>query len=140
MNKQNRNEKGFTMVELIIVVAIMGIIGALLVPAFSTMSAKARVTTDLSSVKTLKRTADSFKAEVGSYPNAANLTDLNKELKSMGYIDASVVLKTSGAKVSYDKLGGSILLQVKDAQNDKDTSKAISTLYKDNSDFMDSTN
>ena len=37
MNKQRKNEKGFTMVELIIVVAIMGIIGALLVPAFGTM-------------------------------------------------------------------------------------------------------
>lgn len=138
MNKQNRSEKGFTMVELIIVVAIMGIIGALLVPAFGTMSAKARITTDLSTVKTLKRTADSFKAEVGSYPSASNLASLNSALGAKGYLDASAVIKTSGASVSYDSGGGAIKLEVSNALADKDISKAISNLYNENKDYLDS--
>ena len=96
MNKQERNEKGFTMVELIIVVAIMGIIGALLVPAFSTMSAKARLTTDISTVKTLKRTADVYKAEQGAFPNATNLADMNSILINSNYLNANAVLQTKG--------------------------------------------
>ena len=139
MNNTKRNEKGFTMVELIIVVAIMGIIGALLVPAFGSMSAKARLTTDLSTVKTLKRTADSYKAEVGSYPTATELTGLNSALAAKGYLDASAVIQTSGASITYTPADGSITLNVKGAISDKDTSKAADALKAHNSAFMDFT-
>ena len=94
MNKQERNEKGFTMVELIIVVAIMGIIGALLVPAFGTMSAKARLSTDIATVKTLKRTADSYKAEQGAFPSATGIVTLAAELTSKNYLDRAVEMQT----------------------------------------------
>ena len=96
MNKQKKNEKGFTMVELVIVVAIMGIIGALLVPAFGTMSSKARLSTDISTVKTLKRTADTYKAEKGSWPSGSTLSTLTSTLKSDGYLEADAVLQTKG--------------------------------------------
>ncbi len=98
MNKQRKNEKGFTMVELVIVVAIMGIIGALLVPAFSTMSAKARLTTDIATVKTLKRTADTYKAEQGSFPvsNGQGLTDLVSILKNKKYLNTDMTFMTGG--------------------------------------------
>ena len=137
MNNTKRNEKGFTMVELIIVVAIMGIIGALLVPAFGAMSAKARLTTDLSTVKTLKRTADSYKAELGSYPAATDLSGLNSALGEKGYLDASAVIQTSGAGVTYSQGDGGIKLNVSGAIKDNDTSKAAEALKAHNSEFMD---
>ena len=140
MNNTKRNEKGFTMVELIIVVAIMGIIGALLVPAFGAMSAKARLTTDLSTVKTLKRTADSYKAELGSYPNATNLTGLNTELNSKGYLDADAKLQTatgtgSLVDVSYNNGTGAIALDLSGV-TDTDTQSAILAVYLNNKDFI----
>ena len=71
-NKTNtHNEKGFTMIELIIVVAIMGIIGAVLVPTFSTMTAKARLTSDVTTVKTLQRQIDIYEAEFGTFPGGS---------------------------------------------------------------------
>ena len=128
MNNTKRNEKGFTMVELIIVVAIMGIIGALLVPAFGAMSTKARLTTDLSSVKTLKRTVDSYKAELGSYPADGTLTELNDILVDAGYLDAAANSVTPGANISYS--GGTVKLDLTnmEGKTEDDTSKAISTL------------
>lgn len=96
MNKKERNEKGFTMVELIIVVAIMGIIGALLVPAFGTMSAKARLTTDISTIKTLQRTATAYKTEKELWPGT-NASDLVSTLVSDGYLQAQPTLQTSAA-------------------------------------------
>jgi prepilin-type N-terminal cleavage/methylation domain-containing protein len=107
MNKVNRkkqkNEKGFTMIELIIVVAIMGIIGAVLVPMFGNMSTKARLTSDITSVKTLQRQLDVFRAETGEYP--AGFAALNDtavgagvigELVSEHYLDAKDLVEATG--------------------------------------------
>ena len=107
MRKERKNEKGFTMVELIIVVAIMGIIGALLVPAYGTMSAKARLTTDVSTVKTLKRTAESYKAEKGAYPDTTSGDTLVSKLATDGYLENSnVKLQTAGAKIGVAVVDG----------------------------------
>ena len=129
MNNTKRNEQGFTMVELIIVVAIMGIIGALLVPAFGSMSAKARLTTDLSTVKTLKRTVDSYKAEIGSYPAATDLIQLNSDLVSRGYLDTDAEALTDNVSITYTAADGDVSLDVTGALTDDDTSKAVDTLY-----------
>lgn len=99
MNKKERNKKGFTMVELIIVVAVMGVIGALLVPLYGDMTAKARLTTDISTVKTLKRISDVYKAEQGSWPKGTDLKALNETLVKAEYLDANAALQTQGADI-----------------------------------------
>lgn len=99
MNTQTRNnEKGFTMVELIIVVAIMGIIGALLVPSFLEMSRKAKLTTDVSTVKTLQRTIDAYNAQPqSSYISSQVISDVESLLKSAKLLSSSVELQTGGS-------------------------------------------
>ncbi len=124
MNVKEKNRKGFTMVELIIVVAIIGIISALLVPAFGTMSTKARLTTDIATVKTLKRTADSYKAEQGTFPEATNLKDLNLELEKKGYIETYAMLQTKGAEIEIS--GTTIRLDVTKVED----SEAVDTALK----------
>lgn len=91
---KSKKEQGFTMVELIVVIAILGILGAMLVPAYNIMATKARISTDIATVKTLKRTADSYKAEMGEYPKATNLESLNKILISSQYLEGEAVLQT----------------------------------------------
>lgn len=124
MNVKEKNRKGFTMVELIIVVAIIGIISALLVPAFGTISTKARLTTDIATVKTLKRTADSYKAEQGTFPEATNLEGLNSELEEKGYIETYAMLQTKGAEIEVS--GTTIRLDVTKVED----SKAVDTALK----------
>ena len=66
MNTQN--EKGFTLIELIVVIAIMGIIGAVLVPQFATMTLRSRMSTDVSTVKELQNNLEIYYADTGSWP------------------------------------------------------------------------
>lgn len=112
MNTQTRNnEKGFTMVELIIVVAIMGIIGALLVPSFLEMSRKAKLTTDVSTIKTLQRTIDAYNAQ----PQATYISDQDKIadvetlLKGAKLLSSTVELQTGG---TVKTVGGRVRLKL----------------------------
>lgn len=132
MRKTRKNEKGFTMVELIIVVAIMGIIGALLVPAYSTMTTKARVTTDLNTVKTIKRTAESYKAETGTYPAGTDLASVSATLKTAGYLDEVVALQTAGATAPVTTSTGTFDIKLNlTAATDPAVSKAVGQMSAD---------
>lgn len=91
---KQKKENGFTMLELIMVIAVIGILGAMVIPAYNVMSTKARLSTDIATVKTLKRTADSYKAEMGVYPKATNLAELNKVLVESQYLENNAVLQT----------------------------------------------
>ena len=157
MNKVNRkkqkNEKGFTMIELIIVVAIMGIIGAVLVPTFSNMSTKARLTTDVTTIKTLQRQIDIYKAAVGSYPkvtgetkafdelaNEAVTPGMIQKLVDEGYVDAKDLVSASGGYTLRLQTGGTLKANAKscylelDSTDQKEYIDAIKKL--DNNDSI----
>ena len=134
MGRERKNEKGFTMVELIIVVAIMGIIGALLVPAYGTMSTKARLTTDISTVKTLKRTAESYKAEKGAYPIATDLESLNEILTEANYLDSEASFQTAGAKL--DIAGDKYTLDLSGVTDSDGVDKALKQMNEDVNDWL----
>ena len=110
-------QSGFTMVELIIVVAIMGIIGAILVPQFSKTTEKARITTDINSVKAIQRQIDRYHAEFAKWPGNTPQTIMS-ELVLQNYIDASYVsggyleVGTSGAQMIFDVTQNRVKLKV----------------------------
>lgn len=71
-NKEGlRSDKGFTMIELIIVIAIMGILAAILVPSFTQMTRKSRFNADLNTVKHVQTQIELYMAEHdGEFPGA----------------------------------------------------------------------
>ena len=74
MEKQNRRRKegGFTMVEMIVVLAILGILAAILVPKFTDHLRKAEATGALAQAKAIKEAVIAFRQDVGRLPNSLN--------------------------------------------------------------------
>ncbi|MEA4882891.1 MAG: prepilin-type N-terminal cleavage/methylation domain-containing protein [Clostridia bacterium] len=66
-----KNEKGFTLMELMIVIVIIGVLAAVGVPAYKGMTDKAREAACDANLRTVQTAVSMYYAEYGEYP--ANL-------------------------------------------------------------------
>ena len=71
MLKQLKGQKGFTLIELMIVVAIIGILAAIAIPNFLTYQMKARQSEAKTNLQAIRTSEIAFQAERGCYIGAA---------------------------------------------------------------------
>ena len=73
-NRKLGGQKGFTLIELMIVVAIIGILSAIAIPLYANVQSRARVAKAQADVRTLASAVTMYNAHMGQLPAA--LTDL----------------------------------------------------------------
>lgn len=61
--KTNKRQKGFTLVEILIVVVILGILAAIVIPQFSEASAEARASSVKSNLQMIRSQIELFKVQ-----------------------------------------------------------------------------
>ncbi|OYX41239.1 hypothetical protein B7Y94_05345 [Candidatus Saccharibacteria bacterium 32-49-12] len=67
-------QKGFTIVELLIVIVVIGILAAISIVAYNNVTQKARDDQRVTDARNIINAAASYQAENGTWPTAAQLT------------------------------------------------------------------
>lgn len=66
--KKHRNIKAFTLIELLLVLVILAVLGAVVVPKFTKRSQQAKETAAKTDIANLEVALDSFEIDTGRYP------------------------------------------------------------------------
>jgi type IV pilus assembly protein PilA len=69
------NQKGFTLIELMIVVAIIGILAAIALPAYQNYTARAQVSEAILGVSSMRTDVTEFVQSTGNLPAADDVPD-----------------------------------------------------------------
>jgi len=71
-----RNESGFTLMELMVVIVIIGVLAAIAVPSMVKQVDKAKVKRAMVELKAMKTAIDVYRAEKGVYPTTSQINDV----------------------------------------------------------------
>lgn len=102
-----KTTSGFTIVELLIVIVVIGVLAAITIVAYNGMQNRARDAQRLQDIKSIAKALEIYKAQTGSYPVAVGSTGQGgweMSVPTAGNSDFLAVLRTSGilSKVPID--------------------------------------
>ena len=94
-----RLNKGFTLIELMIVVAIIGILAAVALPAYQDYTVRAKVSELMIAASSAKTAVSEAAATLGAVPDANSVsvqTQSSKYVASVGWDGSSVIATAQG--------------------------------------------
>ncbi|NLH46175.1 MAG: prepilin-type N-terminal cleavage/methylation domain-containing protein [Acholeplasmataceae bacterium] len=71
-----KNKKGFTLVELVVVIAILGILAGIAIPRFMDATASARGSKIVADLRTIDSAVSMYYAKTGAYPSAGDSSEM----------------------------------------------------------------
>lgn len=122
MSKQDRRKKaGFTLIEVLMVVVILGILAAVVVPNIAGSGDKARVSATRTSIKAVALGVNMYRMEVGRLPQS--LKALIDDDSSSGwdgpYLEGGLPQDAWGKEFSYSPNSGGKTFTIKSAGPDQ---------------------
>jgi type IV pilus assembly protein PilA len=117
-------QKGFTLIELMIVVAIIGILAAIAIPAYQNYTIRAQVTEGLNLADGWKTSLSEFYAQNGTFPasvtttpGSASQTVMYQQGVTTGKYVSSVGLNKGAIKITYGAVNGFVANKKLDTLN-----------------------
>lgn len=136
--KLTKKQNGFTVIELVIVIVVVGLLAAIVISTYSGIRTKERNSTRQKDIQTLQTRLEAFYSQNGYYPSLKDINSTSWRTKNMpnlnpsDMIDPSSSTSTSNAKLA-NKPGPDVFsYQVTDSNGNpceiKDTNCAKYTL------------
>lgn len=95
------NQKGFATLEVILMVAVLGILAAIAVPRFTDVTTKANTAKIQSDLATLDSAIQIYYMENGSYPTAiSNLSDYVNDVDNLKPPTGSAFIEGTATKIT----------------------------------------
>lgn len=105
--KQHIQVKGFTIMEVIVVIAILGALTALALPKFTGVLANSQLKTDYANVRIVDSAVELYRAEKDALPTDIDSFDgLVTKLYDEGYLKNASITSVSGGSFSYNSISG----------------------------------
>lgn len=112
-----QHQQGFTLIELMIVVAIVGILAAIALPAYQDYTVRAKMAEVMLAASSCKTSVSEFLQSNGSFPADADAAGCNSAVGQTKYVDtitvdpASAMISVTMQNLQPDVDGTSIQLQ-----------------------------
>lgn len=103
---QTRKNHGFTIVELLIVIVVIGILAALVITTFTGIQQKARDTERQTDIKAMHGQVEAYYAQNGKYPTLGNMNDSAWRTTNMKGLDQEALRDPKNA--AYTLVGAAV--------------------------------
>ena len=106
MLQLKKQTKGFTIVELLIVIVVIGILAALVITTFTGVQQSARNTERQTDIKAIHGQVEAYYAQNGRYPTLGNLNDSSWRASNMKGLDPEALKDPKGTAQTLSDTAG----------------------------------
>lgn len=103
-----KRDQGFTIVELLIVIVVIGILALLVITTYSGIQAKARNSKRQTDIQSLQTQLEAFFSQNGYYPSLGNLNDSSWLGTNMKSLDQNALIDPSNPTQSKTLVNGPV--------------------------------